>query len=80
MTIPQILFCIDIILFLFTVFVLWWLGAPQKNPNVRFAWWPIRLWREERPNVWLDTYTWAWLEHVGIHKTMWGDDLHFRLR
>lgn len=73
-------FGIVVIIALFLFFVVWYVASPYESIDKKFAWYPIRLWREDRPNVWVDTHTWAWLELVGVRKTLWGGEVHYRLK
>ena len=79
MTIPLTLFCIGATIFLFAVGMLWWLGAPPKRADIKFAWLPHKLSERVSDAVWYETDRWAWLEHVGVHRTLWGDSLYYRL-
>lgn len=79
MSIPQILFCIGAIIFLFAVSMLWWLGAPPKRADIKFAWWPHRIAQEIGPNMWMDTGRYVIGEYVRVHKTFGGNTIYFRL-
>jgi hypothetical protein len=79
MTIPVIALCICVIIFLFAVGMLRWLGAPPKRADIKFAWWPHKLSERATDAIWYETDHWAWLERIGVHKTLWGEELYFRL-